>query len=212
MYLAKTPAIAKPLMNQLVWHGSRAHKKVYLTFDDGPIISLTPWVMNELQRVNAKASFFCVGDNVLKNPTLLEELINEGHSVGNHSQNHLNGWKNKDYKYIKNTLIANNLIDSELFRPPYGKIKRSQAESLKKRFSLIMWDVLSGDFDQKISPQKCLKNVIKNVSNGSIIVFHDNLKAEKNLKYALPRTLDFFLENGYEMCVLPNTKTLKSGF
>jgi peptidoglycan-N-acetylglucosamine deacetylase len=166
MYLAKTPTIVKPLMNQFVWHGSRFDKKIFITFDDGPIPELTPWVMNELKRFEAKASFFCVGDNVLKNPSLYKELIDEGHSTGNHTQSHINGWKNKEYGYVKNALLANKFIDSHLFRPPYGKIKRSQAESLNKRFSLIMWDVLSGDFDQKISPQKCLKNVTKNVSNG----------------------------------------------
>ena len=181
--------------------------EIFLTFDDGPIPEITPWVLSVLKTYNAKATFFCVGANIKKHPELFQQILAEGHSVGNHTYNHLNGWKTKTKDYIDNTekckkIITNvhpqsSIIHCPLFRPPYGKLKRSQYSRLITQYSLIMWDVLSGDFDQKLSEEKCLKNVISKTREGSIVVFHDSLKAKKNLFYVLPKFMDHFSKQGF---------------
>ena len=175
-----------------------AEKKIYLTFDDGPIPEVTPWVLNFLKQENIKATFFCVGDNVAKNPDIYNQIIEQGHSAGNHTYNHLNGWNTDTNKYIENVNHCNQLVKTNLFRPPYGKLKRSQLSFLTSHFSIIMWDVLSGDYDKETSPEKCLKNVMDTVRNGSIILFHDSLKAQTKMQYALPRFIEFAKENGFE--------------
>lgn len=185
------------LYAKLLWNKNRTEKAIYLTFDDGPIPEITPWVLSQLKIYNAKATFFCIGDNVSKHPEVFQQILDNGHTVGNHTNNHLNGWKNKTAKYIENVSLADTKINSKLFRPPYGKITRKQINLLDKNYTIIMWDVLSYDFDASISGKKCADIVLKKAKNGSIIVFHDSLKAEKNLKIALPIVLHTLSDKGF---------------
>jgi peptidoglycan/xylan/chitin deacetylase (PgdA/CDA1 family) len=205
MYLVKTPALLKKLYSALLWNGSRAKPCIYLTFDDGPIPIVTPYVLNILQQYHAKATFFCIGDNVSKHPDIFEQVKAGGHAIGNHTYNHLKGWKTDDKTYLENTLKADELLHANLFRPPYGRIKRAQIKLLKAAkpaMQLVMWDVLSGDFDAKLSPGKCLQNVLKHTKNGSIIVFHDSLKAFERLEYVLPRAMEVWAAKGFEFGLL----------
>ncbi|WP_373513561.1 polysaccharide deacetylase family protein [Persicitalea sp.] len=180
-------------------------KTIYLTFDDGPISEVTEFVLDTLADYNASATFFCIGDNVRKHPTIFELIKTQGHSVGNHTFNHLNGWDTEDGTYLSNIQkCAEQLkIPTSLFRPPYGRIKKSQAKHLLPGKTIVMWDVLTGDFSQKISPEICLKKTIQYGRPGSIILFHDSLKARKNMEYALPRALKHFKNQGYSFRALP---------
>ncbi|MFY8182031.1 MAG: polysaccharide deacetylase family protein [Flavobacterium sp.] len=194
----------KKLFSNYVWDIPNNENKVYLTFDDGPTPEITEWVLSNLKEYNAKATFFCIGDNVRKYPDIFQKVINEGHSIGNHTFNHLNGWKTNTSDYIKNVKLYEtehcklNTEYCKLFRPPYGKIKPSQSKILRKfGYKIIMWDIISYDFDNTISMEKCLENVLKNVKSGSIIVFHDSKKAFTNLEYVLPRTLEFLKKKGF---------------
>lgn len=196
--------IFKKLFSNYVWDIPNSENKVYLTFDDGPTLEITEWTLNQLKEYNAKATFFCIGDNVRKFPKIFQKVINEGHSIGNHTFNHLNGWETSTSDYIENVKlyeIEHNKLNTEhckLFRPPYGKIKPSQSKILRKLgYKIMMWDIISYDFDAKISKEQCLENVLKNVKTGSIIAFHDSKKAFTNLEYALPRTLDFLKKKGF---------------
>ena len=178
-------------------------KKIYLTFDDGPHPAATTFVLNELKKYNAKATFFCIGKNVAEQQELYKKILNDGHRVGNHTQNHLNGWKVSDEEYFKNINEAAKHIDSDLFRPPYGRVSQFQIAALiKQKMKIIMWDVLSGDFDKKINAATCTSNVVKNAINGSIIVFHDSEKAFEKLKVSLPETLNYFSRFGYSFEVI----------
>ena len=170
---------------------------VYLTFDDGPHPEITAFVLDELKKWEAKASFFCIGENVARYPDVFKRIKDEGHTIGNHTMHHLNGWKTKDDMYLDDIRQAAQLISSDLFRPPYGRIRFSQLQKLDKKMKVVMWSLLSGDFDVTITPEKCLNNVISNIKNGDIIVFHDSIKAKKNLMYALPLVLKFLRDNGY---------------
>tara|TARA_R100001230_G_C5655115_1_gene159983 strand:- start:155 stop:778 length:624 start_codon:yes stop_codon:yes gene_type:complete len=200
------PRFIQRLYPERIWAFSREEKSIYLTFDDGPIPEVTPWVLDELKKYNAKATFFCIGENVQKHPEIFQRILSEGHSVGNHTFNHLNGWKTATSEYIENVdkaeaQMGNNskfkIQDSRLFRPPYGKITSKQAKILQRKgFKIVMWDIISYDYDANTSPEKCLQNVLKNIKPGSVIVFHDSLKAEKNLRYVLPKVLRFIGENG----------------
>lgn len=175
-------------------------KSLYLTFDDGPHPEITPFVLSELNKYNAKATFFCIGKNVEAHPAVFERILNEGHAVGNHTYNHLNGWKTSKQDYIANILKARQNIKSNLFRPPYGKIKPGQHKILLQMdepFKIIMWSVLSGDFDTDITAEQCCKNVLKNAKSGSVIVFHDSEKANERMKYTLPVVLKTFTEQGF---------------
>ncbi len=198
MYLVKTPKLVQTVFDSFLWQIESETPTVYLTFDDGPIPRLTPWVLDLLDTYDAKATFFCVGDNVRKHPVIYQDIIKRGHSVGNHTFNHLDGWKTDHYTYVKNVLKCKQYIDTNLFRPPYGKVKPKQSAYIQKLFNIVMWDVLSGDFDTKINPQQCLENVLNNIQQNSIVVFHDNIKAETNLKYTLPLTLDFIKNKGWK--------------
>jgi peptidoglycan/xylan/chitin deacetylase (PgdA/CDA1 family) len=205
LYWIKTHSIIKKIFSNYVWDIPNNEKIVYLTFDDGPTPEITDWVLNQLKMFDAKATFFCIGNNIEKHPEILKRIIKENHSIGNHTFNHLNGWKTETKKYIDNTILKTESyhLKSKLFRPPYGKIKKTQAKILQKLgYKIIMWDVLSADFDQQIAPEKCLQNVISKVRAGSIIVFHDSEKAFKNLKYALPKTLHFLKVNGFKCEVI----------
>ncbi|MBA4155029.1 polysaccharide deacetylase family protein [Flavobacterium sp.] len=200
----KTNRLIKFIFSNYVWNISNGEKKVYLTFDDGPTPEITEWVLEQLKTYNAKATFFCIGNNMAKHPEIFKRLLNEGHTIGNHTQNHVKGWKTENNTYFEEVekcdevISKHTNIDSKLFRPPYGKIKPSQSIYLRKiGYKIIMWDVLSADFDTTISKEKCLENVLKNVESGSIIVFHDSIKAFPNLEYTLPKTLEFLSKNGY---------------
>ena len=197
MYLSKTPRLLKALYPTLTWDFRAQKGKVFLTFDDGPIPEVTPYVLSVLAEFKIKATFFCIGDNVRKYPTVFQQIIDAGHSIGNHTFNHLNGWKTSNSEYTENTMLCESHFKSQIFRPPYGRIKRSQIKSLQNRFKIIMYDVLSGDFDTKIDAEKCYQNVVQNTSDGSIIVFHDSLKAFPNLKDALPKAITTLLKQGY---------------
>jgi peptidoglycan-N-acetylglucosamine deacetylase len=205
MYLVKSPLILKALYPQLTWHIKPADNTIFLTFDDGPIPIVTPFVLKNLQQYNAKATFFCIGDNVAKHPDIFEQVKAAGHAIGNHTYNHLNGWKTPDDTYIANTLKADEQLHTNLFRPPYGRIKRSQISRLKKEhpdLRIIMWDILSGDFDKNLDPEKCLQNVLRYTQPGSIVVFHDSLKAFPRLEYVLPRALERWSELGWKFSCL----------
>ena len=194
--------IAKTLSpSHLIWEGDKTNKAIYLTFDDGPTPQLCEKILEILEEKNIKANFFLVGENVKKHPELFQKIIAQGHGIGNHTYNHLKGWKSNWFNYTKNTLKASQLIDSNLFRPPYGKIKASQIRVLKKRFCIVMWSVLTYDIDKTVSKEKCLKNALK-AKPGSIVVFHDNIKAAENMLYALPKFINHYLEKGYKFKVL----------
>jgi peptidoglycan-N-acetylglucosamine deacetylase len=197
VYLVKTPNWLQSYFQNYTWRIKTAEKVLYLTFDDGPIPEVTPWVLSLLEQYDAKATFFCVGENVEKHPRIYQNLLKKGHSVGNHTQNHLNGWSTKKSIYLENTQRCASSVRSNLFRPPYGRLTPAQSEQLRKEYRIILWDVLSGDFDPKISSEKCLQNVIENTENGSIIVMHDSLKAEHHLRNILPKILNFYSERGY---------------
>jgi peptidoglycan-N-acetylglucosamine deacetylase len=203
MYLARTPSFLKPLYRDLLWHMPRSERVVYMTFDDGPIPEVTPWVLDRLAEHGAKATFFCIGRNALDQPGILARIVAEGHAVGNHTWDHRKGWGCADRTYLRTVLQADAVLGSTLFRPPYGRITRSQAASLRKRFQVVMWDVLSGDFDTSIDGARCVRNVLDHVRPGSIIVFHDSLKAEPRLRVALPIVLDALRTQGYLMKALP---------
>lgn len=209
-YWVKTRWFIKKFFGGFIWNVARREKTVYLTFDDGPIPEVTPWVLDTLKKHDIKATFFCIGDNIDKNPETFKQILEAGHAIGNHTYNHLNGWSADDTIYLANTDLCQEAIKkhkgsgTRLFRPPYGKISGRQASALRhKGFKLIMWDVLSADFDQTISPEKCLKNVIDNTTTGSIIIFHDSLKAQKNMQYALPRAIEYLKKEGYRFGLLP---------
>lgn len=189
--------IAARIFKDFIWHFAGHEKELYLTFDDGPTADVTPWVLDTLAKYNAKATFFCIGENVINNQAIYERTIAEGHSVGNHSFSHLKGWITSNKDYIDDVKKASEFIDSDLFRPPYGKIKPSQSFELKKDFYIVMWDVLTRDYDEDVNPEKCLQYVINHSEGGSIILFHDTLKAIKNLRFVLPRILEYYSENGF---------------
>jgi len=197
MYLVKTPHFIQTLFPNFVWKMSPKEKTIYLTFDDGPVPEVTPWVLDVLEAYNAKATFFCVGENVKKNPSILTDIIDKGHAVGSHTFNHLNGWSTDNIKYYHNVRRGAFEVKSELFRPPYGRLMPQQAMFLQRHYNIVMWDVLSGDFDPMISKETCLNNVISNASEGSIVVFHDSQKASEKLQYALPKALEHFAAEGY---------------
>ena len=187
----------------LLWHVPVKDKILYLTFDDGPIPEVTPWVLEELRKRNIKATFFCIGDNVRKHPAIFQSIRENGHTAGNHTYHHLNGWNTADKKYNEDIELANKLISSGLFRPPYGKIRISQISALKKKYRIVMWDVLSKDYDTKLNGEQCYQRVIKSAQPGSVIVFHDSLKAEERIRFALPKVMDHFFKMGYTFAALP---------
>lgn len=205
-YFVKTPWLLKKLYPHCTWHVSTREKILYLTFDDGPHPVATPFVLDTLKEYRAKATFFCIGKNVVEHPAIYRRILEEGHRTANHTHNHLNGWKVKNDQYIHNILEAAKHIDSNLYRPPYGRITRFQVKLLTgieaykgsdRSFKIIMWDVLSGDFDTKLSAENCSLNVINKTKPGSIIVFHDSEKAFPRMQKALPDTLKYFAGKGY---------------
>lgn len=202
MLLASIPRIVSKAFPSLVWQVDDKKKVVYLTFDDGPIPETTEWILNTLEKFDAKATFFCVGENVQKHPILYQKILQAGHLTGNHTFNHLNGWTTDTDTYVQNIEKAAKLIKSNLFRPPRGMIRINQAQEVLKKYNVVMWNVLSVDYDQSVSPEQCLKNVTSNAKGGSIVVFHDSIKARKNMMYALPKTLEYFAEKSYRFATL----------
>lgn len=216
MYFVRPNWLIRKFYPSAIWRIPTKEKKIFLTFDDGPIPEITPWILSTLKQFNAKATFFCVGANIEKYPDVFRQIISEGHSIGNHTYNHLNGWKTKTKEYFNNIEKCNEQISKYadvqmktnphisssahqqfLFRPPYGKMKQSQFSILNFQFSIIMWNVLSGDFDKKLSKEKCLRNVLTKTRAGSIVVFHDSIKAKEKLCYALPKCLAYFTGHGF---------------
>jgi peptidoglycan/xylan/chitin deacetylase (PgdA/CDA1 family) len=197
LILIQPYAVLRKIYPKAVWRMGLHEKAVYLTFDDGPIPGLTEWVLDELKKFNAKATFFCVGENILKNPAVFERVKNEGHQVGNHTMRHIKGFKHSVADYMREAEACKELVGNTLFRPPYGQLKRAQYRALIARgYKIVMWDVISYDFEP-ITEKKCAENVIKNSKKGSVILFHDNVKAEKNMKYALPLFLEHCVQQGY---------------
>ncbi|MFD1062351.1 polysaccharide deacetylase family protein [Winogradskyella litorisediminis] len=210
---AKTPGFVKSLFPEFVWNIDTEKQELFLTFDDGPTPEITPWVLDLLKQYNAKATFFCIGANIEKHPKIFKRIITEGHSVGNHTQNHFKGWECNTQNYIENVLKCEEFLSklntstalsvtkssySKLFRPPYGKLKNKQAKKLQELgYKIVMWDVLSFDWDNSVSEEKCLQNVLKFTKNGSIIVFHDSVKASRNLKAVLPKVLKNYVGKGF---------------
>lgn len=202
IYLVKTPRILQKIFPEYLWRIPASEKTIFLTFDDGPHPVVTPFVLRQLKQNQALATFFCIGKNVVNYPGIYQQILDDGHTTGNHTFHHLNGWKTKDEEYLKDIAEASRYINSPYFRPPYGRITRFQAKNLKPAMKgkdpvLVMWDVLSGDFDERITPQQCLANVVLGTTSGSVIVFHDSEKAFRKLEYTLPRVLHYFSEKGY---------------
>ena len=209
-YFIKTPWLDRKLFSEFTWKVETDQDDIYLSFDDGPHPEITPWVLDQLKQHNAKASFFCIGNNVEKYPDVYNRIIEEGHAVGNHTWSHMNGWKTNRTNYLNDIEKATKYIHSKLFRPPYGRIRPIQASGVAeamqtKQAKVVMWDVLSGDFDKNYSASQCIDNVLSNYVRGSIVVFHDSEKAFANLKQVLPAVLDHLKNEGF------NCKKLEEG-
>lgn len=204
MYIIKTPRLVKKLFPTYLWNKSRSMPNVYITFDDGPIPVVTPYILDLLAKHDMQGTFFCVGDNVRKHPMIYDRLISEGHTVGNHSYSHLSGWSSEVEDYLNDIALCSSFVESNLFRPPYGRLKPQQAQSLRGKYKIVMWDILSGDFDINISAEQCYQNVIQNIKAGSIIVFHDNIKSFSTLKEVLPRVIQYCIDQGWTSRALAN--------
>ncbi|WP_458627842.1 polysaccharide deacetylase family protein [Winogradskyella sp. PC D3.3] len=212
---AKTPGFVKTLFPNFIWNINTKNKELYLTFDDGPTPNITEWVLSTLKTYNAKATFFCIGNNIEKHPDIFQTIISEGHAIGNHTYNHLKGWKHQTKTYLKDIELTQALINSEcinlkpsklqLFRPPYGKFKSKQSKQLQALgYKIVLWEVLSYDWDISVSEATCLNNITSSAKEGSIIVFHDSLKASRNLKSVLPKVLKHYSLKGFEFKAIEN--------
>ena len=206
----KTPKLVKHVLPSLVWNIETTEKVIYLTFDDGPTPEITDWVLKTLDAFYAKATFFCIGNNIEKHPEIFNTIIKKGHAIGNHTYNHLKGWKTNTEDYLTNINKAQKVIDLSyntkplLFRPPYGRIKLKQVKALSKlNYQITMWNILSKDWNRSISKYECLDNVIKNTKEGDIVVFHDSIKASRNMQFTLPRMLEHFTKERYEFRRIP---------
>lgn len=190
------PRFLTRLFPSLIWSFPDETDGVFLTFDDGPTQEITLWVLDQLKRYDAKATFFMLGKNIELNPDIYERVVAEGHTIGNHSYSHLKGWATETGQYVQDVDFANGFVHSKLYRPPYGRIKPSQFRILRDRYKIIMWDVLSMDYSRRVSPRRVTNNVVNHLHPGAIIVFHDSKKAERNLRYALPRVLEAISQKG----------------
>ena len=202
MLIEQPPKLLRWMYPRALWRMDKNVKAVYLTFDDGPIPEITPWVLDLLDKYNIKATFFLVGDNVRKHPEEFQMILDRGHRVGNHTFNHIGGFKHLSYNYLENTNKADALIKSNLFRPPHGWMRWGQYMVLRNRYTIVMWDVVTRDYSKRLNGRQVLRIVKKYVRNGSIITFHDSIKSEKNMKYALPRAIEWLKEQGYEFKVI----------
>lgn len=204
MLIERPPLLYRLLFPEAIWRIKKNRQKVvFLTFDDGPIPEVTPWVLDTLDKYGVKATFFMVGDNVARHPELYEEVKRRGHSVGNHTMHHLQGMKVTSYRYMHDITEASDLIDSPLFRPPHGLLRWKQARAIKDRYNIVMYDLVTRDYSKKLTPEKVLGNVRRFARNGSIIVFHDSLKAEKNMKAVLPQAIEWLRSRGYSFERIP---------
>ena len=201
MLIEQPPLLLRWMYPRAFWRMNKNEKAVYLTFDDGPIPEITPWVLDLLDKYHIKATFFLVGDNVRKHPEEFKMIVERGHRLGNHTFNHIQGLKYLSYNYLANVNKADELIKSNLFRPPHGWMRWAQYMVLRNRYTIVMWDLVTRDYSKRLNGPQVLSKVKKYVRNGSIITFHDSLKSEKNLKYALPRAIEWLLEQGYEFKV-----------
>ncbi len=203
MWIEQPPLLYRLLFPEAIWRVKKRKRKVaYLTFDDGPIPEVTPWVLDTLDRYGVKATFFFVGDNVRKYPHLYEEVKRRGHSYGNHTMHHLQGFKTPRMRYMRDITEADALIDSPLFRPPHGLLRWAQAKAIKKHYNIVMYDLVTRDYSIKMTPALVFYNIRRYARNGSIIVFHDSLKAERNMKEVLPRAIEWLRNEGYELLPL----------
>ena len=197
--ITNIPKVLKKIYPLLNWEETPDGNEVFLTFDDGPIPEVTPWVLEKLKEYDVKATFFCIGDNVLKHPKIYQSILDEGHAEGNHTHKHLKGWNTDDGTYLKDIENAGEFISSNLFRPPYGRIKKSQIKLIQSlNYHIIMWSILSGDYNKNRSPEACFNNVKRNLKPGSVVVFHDSIKADNNMRYALEKTLILMRENNFK--------------
>jgi peptidoglycan/xylan/chitin deacetylase (PgdA/CDA1 family) len=205
MIWVRPPLLLKAFYGKAVcWRIPVKSKNIYLSFDDGPVPEVTKRVLDILDEYNAKSTFFMIGENIERNPDIFSDVVKRGHSVGNHTFNHLNGWKTSKSDYLDSIKKCESLTASSLFRPPYGRMLPSVINSIKGEYRIIMWSVLSYDFDKNISPEQCVRNITKFTGNGSIVVFHDSKKAEKNVLYTLPRVLEYFSLKGYQFSSIPS--------
>ncbi|MCC8118489.1 MAG: polysaccharide deacetylase family protein [Bacteroidales bacterium] len=202
--IEQPPLVYRLLFPEAIWRIKKRQRKVaFLTFDDGPIPEVTPWVLDVLDRYGVKATFFMVGDNVRRNPELYQEVKRRGHSYGNHTMHHLQGFKTRSMNYYRDILEADNYIESTLFRPPHGIMRWSQSHAIKSHFNIVMYDLVTRDYSKKLGPEQVFDNVKKFARNGSIIVFHDSLKAWRNLQEVLPRAIEWLQAQGFELLPLP---------
>jgi peptidoglycan/xylan/chitin deacetylase (PgdA/CDA1 family) len=199
MQFSRLPALFFP---SLIWRVKTRSKLIYLTFDDGPVPEVTPQVLDILDAFGWKATFFCVGENVVKYPDLYQEILARGHRTGNHSYNHIRGFRYATEEYVQNVKKASEMIQSKLFRPPHGRIKLAQLKALRKEYDIVMWDVITYDYDRKRSPERILKTIRRNLRKGSVVVFHDSLKAKENVLEVLPKALAFWQSKGYGCALL----------
>ncbi len=212
MNFFKAPALLKHVYPNLLWDKKKENKRkqvsrIYLTFDDGPVPEVTEFVLDTLRKYQAKGTFFCVGNNVDLYPHIFKKICHRGHAIGNHTYNHMNGWDSKDQDYFNDIARCQNALIKHLpakahplknlMRPPHGRIKKSQIQFLKHEYNIVMWDILSGDYDADFNEEKCLEKCIEHTTPGTIIIFHDSYKAEKNIRYVLPRYLEHFAAAGY---------------
>ena len=212
MLIVRPPSLLTRALRRMTWDLPGDSPEVYLTFDDGPTAVVTPWVLDQLEAAKAKATFFCLGRNVDKHPAIYQQILAAGHSVGNHSYSHLKGFRSSVKRYMEDIHLASDMIDSRLFRPPYGRILPGQVRAVSEEYDIIMWDVLSIDYNSGLSGERVLRNVTNNVKPGSIIVFHDSDKAADNLYYALPRTLEFLKSEGFSMRSIPSSGLPKADY
>lgn len=210
LYFNKIYRPIQSLFPQYTWRIKSDSKTIYFTFDDGPCPGVTDEILTILQEYKAKATFFCIGNNVEQYPILYQRILDESHTVGNHSYSHASGWKMKKENYLQDVAMAKKLIDSNLYRPPYGRLTRSQAQALQYNYSIVMWDVMPGDFDPNISADQCYSNIIKNTSSGSIIVLHDSEKAKKTVLEVLPKVLNYYNKQGYDFKKIPTDESIRN--
>ena len=204
MFIEQPPLLYRLLFPEAIWRVKHKNRKVvYLTFDDGPVPEVTPWVLDLLDAYDIKATFFLVGDNVRRSPELFSEIKRRGHSWGNHTMHHMQGMKVTTMRYMRDVTEADRLIGSILFRPPHGLLRWKQAAIIKSHYNLVMYDLVTRDYSKKLNAEQVVENVKRYTRNGSIIVFHDSLKAERNLRQALPKSIEWLKEQGYEFCRLP---------
>jgi peptidoglycan-N-acetylglucosamine deacetylase len=197
MIIEQLPVFFRGVYRMVTWRKDSRLKNIYLTFDDGPIPQVTPWVLDVLDQYGIKATFFCVAENVWRYPEIYKEILRRGHRTGNHTYNHLRGFFTSTKKYLANVEKAAGFVQSDLFRPPHGELRFPQYFRLRKKFKIIQWDVITRDYNPDLTGEQVLRIVKKYARNGSIVVFHDSLKSERNMKYAMPKAVEFLLEQGY---------------